>query len=75
MEQAEARLGTEARRVFAVAESRREAFWKGHNYLTLLNDWERSRVHVTEDRTQASLDGFWLKGDTWSCAPSKPFGW
>jgi len=37
-----------------------EAFRKGHKYFTLVNDLERSRVlYVGEDRTQASLDGFW----------------
>lgn len=33
---------------------------KGHNYFTLVNDIERSRVlYVGEDRKQTSLDGFW----------------
>lgn len=37
-----------------------KAFRKGHRYFTLVNDLERSRVlYVAEDRTQASLDGFW----------------
>jgi transposase len=37
-----------------------KAFRKGHKYFTLVNDLERSRVlYVGEDRTQASLDGFW----------------
>src|SRR5207253_7865045 len=37
-----------------------KAFRKGHKYFTLVNDLERSRVlYVAEDRTQASLDGFW----------------
>jgi transposase len=37
-----------------------KAFRKGHKYFTLVNDVERSRVlYVAEDRTQASLDGFW----------------
>lgn len=37
-----------------------KAFRKGHKYFTLVNDVERSRVlYVGEDRTQASLDGFW----------------
>jgi transposase len=37
-----------------------KAFRKGHHYFTLVNDRERSRVlYVAEDRTQASLDGFW----------------
>ena len=36
------------------------AFRKGHKYFTLVNDLERSRVlYVAEDRTPASLDGFW----------------
>lgn len=37
-----------------------KAYRKGHQYLTLVNDLERSRVlYVAEDRKQASLDGFW----------------
>ena len=37
-----------------------KAFRKGHKYFTLVNDLRRSRVlYVAEDRTQASLDGFW----------------
>lgn len=37
-----------------------KAFRKGHKYFTLVNDLERGRVlYVAEDRTQASLDGFW----------------
>jgi len=37
-----------------------KAFRKGHKYFTLVNDLLRSRVlYVAEDRTQASLDGFW----------------
>lgn len=37
-----------------------KAFRKGHKYFTLVNDLARSRVlYVAEDRTQASLDGFW----------------
>jgi transposase len=37
-----------------------KAFRKGHKYFTLVNDLERSRVlYVAEDRTPASLDGFW----------------
>ncbi len=37
-----------------------KAFRKGHKYFTLVNDIARSRVpYVGEDRTQASLDGFW----------------
>ncbi len=37
-----------------------KAFRKGHKYFILVNDLERSRVlYVAEDRTQASLDGFW----------------
>jgi transposase len=38
-----------------------KAFRKGHRYFTLVNDLEQSRVlYVAEDRTQASLEGFWL---------------
>lgn len=37
-----------------------KAFQKGHKYFTLVNDLLRSRVlHVAEDRTRSSLDGFW----------------
>jgi transposase len=37
-----------------------KAFRKGHRYLTLVNDLDRSRVlYVAEDRRQSSLDGFW----------------
>ncbi len=37
-----------------------KAFRKGHKYFTLVNDLKRSRVlYVAEDRTQASVDGFW----------------
>lgn len=37
-----------------------KAFSKGHRYVTLVNDLERSRVlFVAEDRKQTSLDGFW----------------
>src|SRR5207245_4010380 len=37
-----------------------KAFRKGHKYLTLVNDLQRSRVlYVAEDREQSSLDGFW----------------
>lgn len=37
-----------------------KAYRKGHKYFTLVNDLQRSRVlYVAEDRTQASLDGFW----------------
>jgi transposase len=33
---------------------------RGHNYLTIVNDPQRSRVlYVAEERTTASLDGFW----------------
>jgi transposase len=33
---------------------------KGHNYLTIVNDLQRSRVlYVAQERTAASLDGFW----------------
>jgi transposase len=37
-----------------------KAIAKGHRYLTIVADLERSRVlYLAEDRTQASLDGFW----------------
>jgi transposase len=37
-----------------------KAFRKGHNYLTIVNDLERSRVlYVAEERKESSLDGFW----------------
>jgi transposase len=37
-----------------------KAFRKGHSYVTLVNDLERSRVlYVAEERKQSSLDGFW----------------
>jgi transposase len=37
-----------------------KAFRKGHRYVTLVNDLDRSRVlYVAEDRKQSSLDGFW----------------
>jgi transposase len=37
-----------------------KAFRKGHSYLTVVNDLDRSRVlYVAEGREQASLDGFW----------------
>ena len=37
-----------------------KAFRKGHSYLTVVNDLDRSRVlYVAKDREQASLDGFW----------------
>lgn len=37
-----------------------KAFRKGHRYLTLVNDLERSRVlYIAEDRKETSLDGFW----------------
>jgi transposase len=37
-----------------------KSFTKGHHYFTLVNDLDRSRVlYVAEDRTEASLDGFW----------------
>lgn len=33
---------------------------KGHNYLTIVNDLQRSRVlFVAQDRTAQALDGFW----------------
>jgi transposase len=38
----------------------RSRFKRGHRYFTLVNDLLRGRVlYVAEDRTQASLDGFW----------------
>jgi len=37
-----------------------KAVRKGHTYVTLVNDLERTRVlYVAEDRRQSSLDGFW----------------
>jgi len=37
-----------------------KSFRRGHRYLTLVNDLQRSRVlYVGEARTQESLDGFW----------------
>jgi transposase len=37
-----------------------KAFKKGHSYLTIVCDLERSTVeHVTEDRTTESLAGYW----------------
>jgi transposase len=37
-----------------------KAIAKRHRYLTVVADLERSRVlYLTEDRKQASLDGFW----------------
>jgi len=37
-----------------------KAFRKGHQYFTIVNDLDRSRVlYVAEDRKQSSLDGFW----------------
>jgi transposase len=37
-----------------------KSFRKGHKYFTLVNDLERGRVlYIAENRTQASLDGFW----------------
>jgi transposase len=37
-----------------------KSFRKGHRYVTVVTDLERSRVlYVAEDRQQASLDGFW----------------
>jgi len=37
-----------------------KAFRKGHSYLTVVNDLDRSRVlYVAEGREQTSLDGFW----------------
>jgi len=36
------------------------SFQKRHQYVTVVNDLERSRVlHVADDRTHESLDGFW----------------
>jgi transposase len=37
-----------------------KAFRKGHKYLTIVNDLDRSRVlYVAEDRKRESVDGFW----------------
>jgi transposase len=37
-----------------------KSFTRGHHYFTLVNDLERPRVlYVAENRTEASLDGFW----------------
>lgn len=37
-----------------------KAFTRGHRYFTLVNDLDNPRVlYVAEDRTEASLDGFW----------------
>jgi transposase len=37
-----------------------KAFGKGHDYMTLVNDLNRSRVlYVAQERKQSSLDGFW----------------
>jgi transposase len=37
-----------------------KAYRKGHRYVTLVTDLQRGRVlYVAEDRSQASLDGFW----------------
>ena len=37
-----------------------KAYRKGHKYFTLVNDLAGSRVlYIAEDRTEASLDGFW----------------
>jgi transposase len=37
-----------------------KAFRKGHSYVTVVNDLERSRVlYVAQGREQSSLDGFW----------------
>jgi transposase len=37
-----------------------KSFTRGHRYFTLVNDLNRPRVlYVAEDRTEASLDGFW----------------
>ena len=48
-----------------------KAFRKGHKYFTLVNDLERSRVlYVAEDRTHASLDGFWE-----TARVSRPWPW
>jgi transposase len=36
------------------------SFQKRHEYVTIVSDLERPQViHVADDRTQASLDGFW----------------
>ena len=53
-----------------------KAFRKGHKYFTLVNDLERSRVlYVAEDRTQASLDGFWQTLTEGSARVSRPSPW
>jgi len=37
-----------------------KSFTRGHHYVTLVNDLDRSRVlYVAEGRTEASMDGFW----------------
>lgn len=37
-----------------------KAFRKGHRYMTIVNDLQRSRVlYVAEERKQSSLDAFW----------------
>jgi len=37
-----------------------KSFRKGHQYFTIVNDIDRSRVlYVAEDRKETSLDGFW----------------
>ena len=37
-----------------------KSFRKRHRYVTIVTDWERSRVlHVAPERRQASLDEFW----------------
>ncbi len=37
-----------------------KSFTRGHRYFTLVNDLDRARVlHVAEERTETSLDGFW----------------
>jgi transposase len=61
MERAVAR-GLERRKAEAVSllGVDEKAFRKGQKYFTLVNDLVRPRVlYVAEDRTQASLDGFW----------------
>jgi len=38
------------------------SFQKRHEYVTIVSDLERSQVlYVADDRTQASLDGFWTR--------------
>jgi transposase len=61
MERAVARgLGRRKAEVIPLLGVDEKAFRKGQKYFTLVNDLVRPRVlYVAEDRTQASLDGFW----------------